>query len=482
MQDFDTATIGKKSAQGIVALASRTFVLNIISFATSLVIYTILTPHDVGVYTAVIAIQRIISFFTDFGFGAALIQKKEELSKEDIHTTFTLQFGLTASIFLLVLILRPVLESFFKLQGQAYWLLAVLVFTIFLSSFKTIPSILLERRIHYHKLVLPQIVESIVFNAVLLVLVLAHFGLSGFTWAFLLSGVISIPFYYYVSPWKPGFGIDKESLTHLKFGLQFQAKNVLATIKDDLIIAVLPKIISYTDIGYIGFAQRIAFFVYRYVVDSVTKVTFSAYSRLQEDKTVLKKALEKSLFFVSVVMFPMLIGLIFVMPYIISYFPKWHNKWEAAIVSLTFFLLNAAVSSISGILVNALDANGKVKITLRLMGIWTLLTWILVPLFVKIYGYNGVAIAQFLITLTIVYTVYLVKKVVNIEVIKSIYQPIIATAGMTLVLVLVNPVLVHNFITLGLSIIIAGAIYCSILYALAGSILKRDISMIFNRK
>ena len=173
MEEFDTEKehIGLTSAKGVAALASRTFILNLISFATSLVIFTILTPRDVGVYVAVIAIQRVVSFFTDFGFGAALIQKKDKLTREDTTTTFTLQSSVTLAIFVIIFVLKDFIARGFNLANDAVILLLVLVFTIFVSSFKTIPSIVLERKIHFHKLIFPQIVESLVFNAILLFLV-----------------------------------------------------------------------------------------------------------------------------------------------------------------------------------------------------------------------------------------------------------------------------------------------------------------------
>jgi len=185
-----------------------------------------------------------------------------------------------------------------------------LIFTIFLSSFKTIPSILLERKIRFDKLVLPQIAEVLIFNIILITLMLKNFGIESFSWAFLVSSIAGIPLYYFISPWRIGVGINKKSLVHLKFGLQFQAKNVLATIKDDLLTVILVRLLTFTEIGYIGFAQRISLFAYRYIVDSVTKVTFSAYSRIQSDLGVLKLAIEKSLFFTTSLMFPILTGLI----------------------------------------------------------------------------------------------------------------------------------------------------------------------------
>lgn len=77
------------------------------------------------------------------------------------------------------------------------------------------------------------------------------------------------------------------------------------------------------------------------------------------------------------------------------------------------FSLNALVSSMSGILVNVLDATGRVKTTLKLMILWTILTWIFTWIGIFIFGYNGVAIASFIITLTIFITIRLVKEKFN---------------------------------------------------------------------
>lgn len=463
MEEHNLIQLGRASMRSIIALASRTFILQIIQTAASLIILSILVPSDVGIYVAVIAIQRIISFFTDFGLGAALIQKKDHVTQGDLVTAFTLQSSITFTIFLIVFALREVISSYFNLGPAGEGLLVALVATIFISSFKTIPSILLERKIQFQKLVIPQITESLIFNVLLIILILQGFRLESYTYAFLVSSIATIPLYYYVSPWKIGLGINRESLHHLKFGAQFQAKNILATIKDDLLTVILTKFLTFTEIGYIGFAQRIAFLAYRYIVDSVTKVTFSTYSRIQENAVVMRKAIEKSLFFVSSLMFPVLAGIIVTGPYFISFIPQW-SKWEPAILSLIFFCLNAAVSSLSGILINVLDATGRVKITLTLMVIWTIGTWILTPILIYFYGYNGVAIASFLITLTILYTVYLVKQKIAFEFLRSVYKPFICSVIMGILIFIVSDAIVTDFVTLGIAIILGMIIYITSFY------------------
>jgi teichuronic acid exporter len=475
MEKLNADSIIKRSIRGVFTLISRTFFLNIISFSAFLVITSVLQASEIGIYIAVIAMQRVISFFTDFGLGAALIQKKEELKQEDITTTFTIQALISLLIFFFVLVFLGAFASFFKLNAQAQGLLLVLVFTIFLSSFKTIPSILLERSLKFGKLIFPQIIESFIFNGILVVLVIGGYGISSFSYAFLISSLIGIPFYYLVSPWRLRIGIYKESLNYLKYGVQFQAKNILATIKDDLLTVILIRFLTFTEIGYVGFAQRLAFYVYRYVVDSVTKVTFSAYSRAQNDLLFLKNAIEKSLFFVSAGMFPILFGLIITSPHLIRFYPNWHNKWEPATLSIVFFCLNAAISSLSGILVNVLDATGRVKTTLRLMVLWTALIWILTPIFIYFYGYNGVATASFLVATTIFYTIFLVKKIVNFNFFSSISKPLISTILMTVFVYIVSNIFVKDFLSLIFVILTGGVVYLICLFVLSGKELKTDL-------
>lgn len=475
MEKLDFNSIIKKSVRGVFTLISRTFFLNIISFVAFLIITGFLPAKDFGIYTVVIAMQRVISFFTDFGLGAALIQKKQELRKEDIMTSFTIQGGVSLFIFLLVMVFQGTISSFFKLSPDGMRLLLALIFTIFLSSFKTIPSILLERSLNFGKLVFPQIVESLAFNFILIILVINGYGINSFTWAFLLSSLLGIPFYYLVSPWRVGIGIDKASLRSLKYGLQFQAKNILATIKDDLLTVILTRFLTFSEIGYVGFAQRFAFYIYRYVVDSVTKVTFSAYARIQEDIEFLRKAIEKSLFFIGVVMFPSLFGLIVIAPYLIEFYPKWNNKWEPAIFSIIFFCLNAIISSFSGILVNVLDSTGRVKTTLRLMIIWTILIWVFTPILIYFHGYNGVSVASFLVATTIIYTIYLVKRIVSFSFLRSIYKPMFATILMTIFVFPASRIFVQDVPSLIFVILIGALLYVTSLIILAHKELSGDI-------
>jgi len=167
----------------------------------------------------------------------------------------------------------------------------------------------------------------------------------------------------------------------------------------------------------------------RLVMDNVIKVTFPSFSRLQDDRNALKLAIEKSLFLISLTIFPIAIGIICYSPFLMKFIPK-YQKWEPAVISIMFFSLGTVLSSISTPLTNFLNAIGKVKVTLYFMIFWTIAIWVLTIPLITMYGYNGVAIASFLVSLTSIGVFYVSKKYVKFRVFGSIYKQFIAAAVM----------------------------------------------------
>ncbi|KKT97608.1 MAG: Polysaccharide biosynthesis protein, partial [Candidatus Collierbacteria bacterium GW2011_GWC2_45_15] len=91
LEELTTQDIKQRSVSGVVALVSRTFIIQIITFASTLALTIFLDPNTYGVFYLVSSVVNFLAYFSDIGLAAALIQKKEKLTKEDISTTFTIQ-------------------------------------------------------------------------------------------------------------------------------------------------------------------------------------------------------------------------------------------------------------------------------------------------------------------------------------------------------------------------------------------------------
>ncbi|MCL5113772.1 MAG: oligosaccharide flippase family protein [Patescibacteria group bacterium] len=478
MEEIEIESVARRSIRGVFALVSRTFTLQIIGLIANFLLTIFLSPSIFGIFFVVSAAIAFLSYFSDIGLAAALIQKKEAITNEELRTTFTVQQILVVSAVVLALCLSGFVKSFYRLDEQGILLFQALVISFFLSSLKTIPSIILERNLRFEKLVIPQIIENLFFSITAVILAAKGFGISSFTFAVLARGISGVMAIYIISPWKISFGFQKTAAKKLlSFGIPFQANSILALIKDDLLIIYLGRVLPLAQVGYIGFAQKWAFIPLRLIMDNVIRVTFPSFSRLQNDKGILGKAIEKSIFAACFLIFPALMGLVVLAPYFIGLIPK-YTKWEPAVFSLSFFAINAALSSVSTPLTNALNAIGKIKITLYLMVFWTAATWIMTPLAIAIFGFNGVSFASAFIALSVVVVVVISKRFIKFTVFRILINPILAAIFMGGVIYFLGPLVIRNVVTLILMIVLGAVIYFSTMFVLAKNEILSDIKFV----
>lgn len=483
MQDFDEVgvpqfeTIAKKSVKGLFALVSRTFFVQLLSVFASFILTIYLSPAAFGVFFVVSAIVVFLNYFQDIGLAASLIQKKKDPTVTELRSTFTIQQLLVLGITIPAFILAKPISEFYNLDTAGLYLLYALLFSFVCSSLKTIPTIMLERRLDFNKLVIPQIAENVAYNLCLIVFAIMGLGVASFTIAVLARSIVGLILIYKIEPWPIGLAIHKKSLKKLlSFGLPFQANSLLALVKDDLFNIYIAKVLPLTQVGYIGFGQKWAFLPLRLVMDNIIKITFPSFSRLQHDHESLKKAIEKTLFLISSFMVPTVIVIVLFSPHLISYIPR-YGKWEPAVLSLTFFSLSTLLSSLSTPLTNFLNAIGKVKITLRFMILWTVLTWTISPLFIFFYGYNGVALASFLISFSSIAVFFVARGVIKFSMIKPIFPSILAGFAMVF-FILITQYIISNFFLLLIEIFLSGVFYLCALYLLARNEIRRTLIFI----
>ena len=474
-------TIKERSVRGIVVLTGRTFLLQIIALVAQLFLFAYLGKYEFGVFAIVSAIVNFLVYFSDIGLAAALIQKKESPTELDLKTTFTIQQILVFGLVILVFLLTPFFTQKYSLTFDGKMLLYALSISLVLSSFKSIPSVLLERKLEFVKLVFPQILEQIVYNVVLVLMAMKGFGLTSFSVAVLIRGIVGLSAIYYLQPWKPGIAFSKETLKGLfKFGVPFQINTFLATLKDDGMTIVLGSIIGPAGIGVLSFAQKIARLPLTFFMDTVTRVTFPAFSRLQNEKEHLERSVTRSIFFICLLVFPSLMGIIVLSPILVRVVPR-YEQWTPALKPIIFISINFAFASATTQLTNLLNAIGKIKITFYLMIMWTVLSWLLIPVLSIKFGVIGASVGYALVGASSVIAIYIAKKYVNFSISDSMLKPLIGTIVMGLVLFLVRKFLdtsVNSMLILGL---VGVLVYGSSMVSMMGATLIEDAKKSFRQ-
>src|SRR3989338_1945081 len=395
----------------------------------NLVLTVLLSPTIFGMYITVLSIISLLNYFSDIGLAASLIQKKA-ITDDDIKTTFTVQQILIMSLVIIGFLSTSFIKKFYSLPVEGTYLYWGLLLAFFISSLKPIPSIFLERKIQFQKIVRVQVIENTVFYLLATILAVFNFGVMSFTYAVIARALIGLIAMYLISNWKPTLGISTKSLKHLlSFGIPFQASSFLALFKDDLIILFLGKVLGFEGLGYIGWAKKLAESPIRIIMDNISRVLFPVISRIQSDKEKISRLIEKLLNYQTALLAPTIIGLALLMEPLVNIIPR-YNKWAPALPFFYIFCLSAFFSSYSTPFMNLFNSLGKVKISFSFMLFCTVMTWLLTTLFIKLFGLFGFPLNQLILSITFIAVVYIAKKQIDFKFLESVYKPLIATAIM----------------------------------------------------
>lgn len=456
--DKITEDIKKKTIFSTLSLFFQSGYSAILGFAANLVLTILLSPQIFGIYFTVLSIIAILNYFSDIGLAASLIQKKE-IEEKEVTTVFTVQQILIIIVVIIGFFASPFIVSFYNLPTEGKLLYQALLVSFFFSSLKTIPSILLERKIQFQKIVIVQVIENTTFYLTVIVLALMGWGLNSFTVAVVLRSLIGVIVIYHLSFWTPKIGINIKALKNLlSFGVPFQMSSFLALVKDDLLILYLGKVLGFQGVGYIGWAKKWAEAPIRIIMDSLSRVLFPLFSRFQKEKDRLSRLIEKIIYYQSALIIPATFGLALIMGKMIQLIPR-YSKWESALPLFYLFCLSSLFSSYSTPFTNLLNGLGKVKISFYFMVGWTIATWILTPILTKFFGIFG-----FPITLTILSSSFMLvqqqtKKIIPFSFLKNILPFLFSGLIMGLIVFIFTKLFVSNLIFLLIPIVSGIIIY-----------------------
>lgn len=399
----------KRTLSSAFSLTLGRAIGQIVTSIGGIILARILVPEMFGIFAVVNFAVIFCGLFSDLGLGAALIQKKETLTRDDLRTTFTVQQILMGFLLVVIFLVSPAIMRWYEFETPHVWLLRTLSLSLFLTSFKSIPSVLLQRALAFNRLVTTEITEILIFQVTAIWLAILGFGVWSFVWAVLLGSLASLILLYILSPWKISYGIKSQSARRLiHFGVFCQLNNLINFGKDAVTPVLVGKICGAAGVGYFNWADRfICLSVF--FPQIIGRITFSAFSRIQSDKALLKKAVEKSIRFGSILFFPpFVMSCAFARP-IIHYL--YTDKW---LPGLTAFYCLATAAIIAGpiglTIYNAFYAVGKPQWVTRMVLLYLGLSWLLgFPLILK-FGFLGMAFTQVIVTYS---TIGLLLKLMN---------------------------------------------------------------------
>jgi O-antigen/teichoic acid export membrane protein len=371
---LDEATLHGRARRGVILLAGRTVLQQLTILVGTVYLARLLGPREFGAFWIV---QFALSFFTlfgDAGLGAALIQKKDDATQEELSSVFWFQVLLGIAVAAAISLLAPWIVGFWPdLPSGAPQMLRILSLELLLTSLRVVPAILLERELLFGKLALLDLVLTISFYGSAVVLAHLGYGAYALVAGVLIQAVAGIVTAYSLRPWFPSFRLNPRILRPvLRFGVVFQAKHIIGFVNGAVMPLYAGRALGSYALGVVTWSQNTAFFPLR-IVDILGRVNFPLLSRLQHDPQAFARSLERSIQLCATITLLFVALFLGLGPAIVQVI--YGEKWVPALPTLYVFAAAISVGFLVPIINGALDALGQPRVMMRLGMYWTILNW-----------------------------------------------------------------------------------------------------------
>jgi O-antigen/teichoic acid export membrane protein len=337
-------------------MGSAQFFGQLITWTVTILVIRLLEPSDYGVMAMATVFLSFLLMLSDLGIGAAIVQA-DEINQDDARYIqgFIVLFNMAG--FVLTIAGSSLIAAFFN-EPRLVPILNVLSSCFLLMVFYVYPQAMLQRELHFDRKAKVDFLSLTIGAFVSLAGALLGYGV----WA-LVAGAISIHAVRAVGfniAWR-GAPIPRFSLSHastfLRFGGAIVASRVLWFLYSNLDIAIAGKLLGNELVGIYSVALTLSWIPLRKVMPIVTQVSFSAFSRIQNDRERVEKNVLLSIRYSFALFLPVFWGMALVAPDGIPI--ALGEQWVLVVVPLQLICLILPLRAIVAILSPAVFGIGK---------------------------------------------------------------------------------------------------------------------------
>jgi teichuronic acid exporter len=316
-------SIERKAMSALKWATAAKLVVQIVSWAGTLVVVRLLTPVDYGLMAKVSIVCAISGAIAELGLGTAIV-RWVDIAHDDLRKIYGVSLLFGAAVTVAVVAAAPLFAHLFR-EPRLTLPIACASLQIIIGAAAIIPSALATRELAFRHLAKIEIVVG--FITVLTTLLLALFGAA--VWALVIGTLVGsvirsaglLIFGERVWPLFSLRGITEQ----LKFGLTLVGSRTsyFILVQSDVLIG--SAFLSTTEVGQYSVALQLATLPMTKVSGTINQIMLPAIARKQDDPPSVRQALLKSVRIISTIAFPMLCGISAVAPELVRVLlgPKW---------------------------------------------------------------------------------------------------------------------------------------------------------------
>ena len=380
--------IGEKALAGIGWNSLSMIVRQTSQFVATAVLARLLLPSDFGLVGMAAIVTGLVYSVREMGLSAAIVQR-EELDQMHLSSSFwaniiggLVLFGLCASV-------APLAARFFK-NPVVGPVLIISSTSLVISSPGVVHRATLLRSLRFKAIAAAEVGTSLAYGLLAITMAALGFGVWSLVGGTLFGSAVGVALWWSVLRWRPAMRFSPQKFLELfKFGANVMGSGLVGYFSQNVDYLVIGRRLGAFPLGIYTLAFKLISFPLTRVSYMVTDVTFPAFSRIQGEDARLRRGYTKTVRYLSLIIFPLLSGLMILAPEFISVI--YGPKWTPAILPLRIMCVLGLLKGVGTTVGSVLKAKGRPDVELKYNFIF-LAGMILAVFLGSRYGIAGVAL------------------------------------------------------------------------------------------
>ena len=476
-------TLKEKTAKGFFWAALNNGAMQLLNAVFGVILARKLSQDDYGLIGMLMIFTLVANSLQDSGFVTALTNRRDATHR-DFNAVFWFNISVSFMLYILFFFCAPLIARFYH-EPLLTDLSRYYFFSFFIASFSIVPRAILFRQIKQKEMAVMSLLSLLLSGTVGILMVyqqMAYWGLATQTMVFNLSiSLIS----WWLSGWKPSLQISFAPIREMfGFSSKMLVTNLFNQVNNNIFTLLLGKLYTKTVVGDYSQANKWNLMGASTITGMVQGVAQPTFVQVGDDRDRLCQTFSKMLRFTCFVSFPAMFGLSLIAPEFIVLLIK--EKWLSSAYLMQILCLGGAFLPLATLYFNMIISRGKSNIYM-----WNIiaqgLTLLCTILCVKMLGGNVREMVISWVVITILWIAiwhYFVWREIRFSVWQALRDvlPFLLIAGSTMI---VTYFVTKDILSLPLllltRLLIAPALYLSVLWILGANILKECLGYLFKK-
>lgn len=384
-------SLRKKALSSLIWSASDKVVNQLGYLAVTIFIARLIGPKSFGLIGMLTIFMLLVESVISNGFAQALIQRSRQLTENDTSTIFYVNFIWGILMYLLLYLCAPLIAEFYN-QPELVSISRLLFIMIIINSLTVVARAKLTIDLDFKSQAIANTFATLLSSIIGIYLALEGYGYWSLVWMLVTKSIFNSLGLWFFCRWIPKLLFSIDSFKSLfKFGSNLMLAGLVATFVNNLYVALIGRYFNATQVGYFTQATNLSNNVSGLISSTLQGVTYPIMTSIKEDRTRLTDIYIQLVSVTMLFSLPFLIGFAAIAPEFIHL--TLGDEWLAAVPVLVALCFARAITPISAVNMNILNAIGRSDLFLKID--LSKLPLTLGALFIALpYGINGLAWAM----------------------------------------------------------------------------------------